>query len=223
MQHLIHYHAVHDPLTHPAPHTRPPHFRPQASKTPPEDPRRPAGPTARPPRHKQPRHPRAHLSPTRPPGPTQPSQAHPGLPNLSTWTRRTPAAHPASPPPDPSTPPLTPTTIRDPNLLRATLQGRALSTPLGWWRLQEGWTKLTVKALQDLTTPGNGLHEAVVDLLLWRARQHAHGQHLSNPPMEWGQGLTHDTDTNVTHRGTIRLQRAPDKNDHPADPNHPEQ
>ena len=109
------------------------------------------------------------------------------------------------PPPDPEHPPLTPTTICDPDLLRATLQGRAVSTPLGWYRLQEDWTKLTVKALRDLTTPGNGLHEAIVDLVLWRARQHTQGQHVWIPPIEWGQALTHDTDTNVTRLGTIRL------------------
>ena len=58
------------------------------------------------------------------------------------------------------------------NLLQATLQGRAPTTPLGWYRLQEDWTKLTVKALRDLTTRGNGLHETIVDLVLWRARKH---------------------------------------------------
>ena len=42
----------------------------------------------------------------------------------------------------------------------------------GWYRLQEGWTALTVKALQDLTTPEKGLREAIMDLVLWRARQH---------------------------------------------------
>ena len=78
--------------------------------------------------------------------------------------------------------------------------GRALSTPLGWYRLQEDWTKLTVKALRDLTTPGNGLNEAIVDLVLWRARQHTQGQHVWIPPIEWGQTLTHDTGTNVTRR-----------------------
>ena len=41
--------------------------------------------------------------------------------------------------------------------------------------------------------------------------------------MEWGQALTHNTDTNVTLRGTIRLRRAPAEDDLPADPNHPEQ
>ena len=77
--------------------------------------------------------------------------------------------------------------------------------------------------LLHLTTPGNGLHEAIVDLVLWRARQHAQGQHVWIPPIEWGQALTHDTDTDVTRRGTIRLRRAPAKIDHRADPNHPEQ
>ena len=114
------------------------------------------------------------------------------------WTRRTPATNPAGPPPDPEYPPLTATTIRNPDLLRATLQGRALSTPLGWYRLQESWTKLTVKALWDLTIPGNGLQETIVDLVLWRACQDALGQHVWIPPVEWGEALTYDTDTNVT-------------------------
>ena len=116
-----------------------------------------------------------------------------------------------------------PSTNRDPDLLRATLQGRAPTTPLGWYRLQEDWTKLTVKALWDLTTPGNGLHETIVDLVLWRACKHTQGQHVWNPPIEWGQALTHDTDINVTRRGTVRLRRAPAEKDHPADPNRPEQ
>ena len=38
-----------------------------------------------------------------------------------------------------------------------------------------------------------------------------------------GPGLTHDTDTNVTRRGTTRLRRAPAEKDQPADPSHPEQ
>ena len=41
---------------------------------------------------------------------------------------------------------------------------------------------VTVKALRDLTTPGNGLHEAIVDLVLWPARKHTQGQHLWIPP-----------------------------------------
>ena len=134
-----------------------------------------------------------------------------------------PGNHPAQPPRDLEHPPLTRTTIRDPGLLRATLQGRAQSTPLGWYRLQGSWTKLTVKALRDLTTPGSGLHETIVDLVLWRAGQHAQGQHVWIPPIEWSQALTHDTDTNVTSRGTIRLRRAAAERDHLADPNHPEQ
>ena len=73
-----------------------------------------------------------------------------------------PGNPPHPPPPDPGHPPLTPATIRDLDPLRATLQDRALTTPLGWYRLQEDWTKLTVKALRDLTTPGNGLYEAIV-------------------------------------------------------------
>ena len=98
-----------------------------------------------------------------------------------------------------------------------------LSTPLGWYHLQEDWTKLTVKALRDLTTPGNRLHEAIVDLVLWRARQRTQGQNVWIPPINLGQALTHDTDTNVKRRATIRLWRAPAEEDHPADPNPPEQ
>ena len=76
-------------------------------------------------------------------------------------------SQPRQTPPDPENPPLTLTTIRDPNLLRAPFQGRALDAPLGWYRLQESWTGLTVKALQNLALPGKGLHEAVVDPVLW--------------------------------------------------------
>ena len=137
--------------------------------------------------------------------------------------RKTPATNPAHPPLDPGHPHLTPATIRDPDLLRATLGGRDLTTLLGWYRVQEDWTKLTVKALRDLTTPGNGLHEAIVDLLLWRARKNTQGQHVWIPAIKWGQALTHDTDINVTRRGTVRLRRAPAERDHPADPNRPEQ
>ena len=43
------------------------------------------------------------------------------------------------------------------------------------------------------------------------------------PPIERGQALTHDTDMNVTRRGTVRLRRAPAEKDHSADPNLPEQ
>ena len=50
---------------------------------------------------------------------------------------------------------------------RATLQGRTPDTSLGWYRLQDDLTKLTVTALRDLTTPGSGLQEAIVDLVLW--------------------------------------------------------
>ena len=130
---------------------------------------------------------------------------------------------PRQAPPDPGHLPLTPTTIRDPDLLRAALQGMALDTPLGWYRLQENWTGLTVKALQDLAGMGKDLHEAIVDLVLWQARQHAQVQHVWIPPIKWGQALTYDTDTNVTRRGTTRLRRAPAERDHPADLNHPGQ
>ena len=161
-------------------------------------------------------HPESHPAP---PSPAEPNQ---GQPYVSVDAQD--PGNPSSPPlPDPGHPPLTPATIRDPDLLRETLQGRALTTPLSWYRLQEDWTKLTVRALRDLTTAGNGLREAIVDLVLWRARKHTQGQHVWIPPIEWGQALTHHTDINVTRRGTVRLRRAPAEKDHPADPNHPEQ
>ena len=166
------------------------------------------------------------------PGPTSQPRGHPASPTPGKPTQGhlymdVDAQDFGSPyrqaPPKPEHPPLTPTTIRDPDLLRATLQGRALPTPLGWYRVQESWTKLAVKALRDLATPGNGLHEAFVNLVLWGGRQHAKGQHVWIPPIEWGQALTHDNNTNVTRRGTTRLRRAPVEKDHPADPERPEQ
>ena len=72
-------------------------------------------------------------------------------------------------------------------------------------------------------TPGKGLPETIVDFFLWRARQHTQDQHIWIPPIEWGQALTHDTDTNVRHLGTTSLQRAPAEKDHTADRSHPEQ
>ena len=86
------------------------------------------------------------------------------------------------------------------------------------WVGAHDWTKLTVKALRDLTTPGNGLHQAIMDLVVWRARKHTQGQHVWIPPIQWGQALTHDTDINVTRRETVRLRRALAEKDHPADP-----
>ena len=161
-------------------------------------------------------HPRIHPAP---PSPAEPNQGQPSI----DVDAQDPGS-PSSPPrPDPGHPLLTAATIRDPDLLHATLQDRAPTTPLGWYRLQEDWTKLTVKALRDLTTPGSGLHETIVDLVLWRARRHTRGQHIWIPPIEWGQALTHDTGINVTRQGTVRLRRAPAETDHPADPNHPEQ
>ena len=161
-------------------------------------------------------HPRGHPAP---PSPAEPSQGQPSI----DVDAQDPGSPSSPPPPDPGHPPLTPATIRDPDLLRATLQDRAPTTPLGWYRLQEDWTKLTVKALRDLTTPGSGLHETILDLVLWRARKHTRGQPIWIPPIEWGQALTHDTGSNVTRRGTVRLRRAQAETDHPADPNHPEQ
>ena len=119
------------------------------------------------------------------------------------WARRTSIARPARLPQTLSTTP--PHTDDHPQHLRATLQGRALDSPLGWYGLQESWTGLTVKALRDLATLGKGLHEAIVDLVLWPARQHAQDQHVWIPPIDWGQALTHNTDTNVKRRGTTRL------------------
>ena len=170
----------------------------------------------RPPRHHHsaPRpisHPRSH-----------PAQPRPAEPNQGQPCIDVDAQDPGSPssptPPDKGHPPLTPATIRDPDLLRAPPQDRAPTTLLGWYRLQEDWTKLTVKALRDLTTPGSGLHEAIVDLILWRARKHTQGQHVWIPPIELGQALTHDTAVNVTRQGTVHIRRAPAETDHPADP-----
>ena len=136
-------------------------------------------------------HPRSHPAP---PSPAEPNQGQPYV----DVDAQDPGSPSSPPPPDPGHPPLTPATIRDPDLLRATLQGRAPTTPLGWYRLQDDWTKLTVIALRDLITPGSGLHEAIVDLVLWRARKHTQGQHVWIPPIKWGQALTHDTGINVT-------------------------
>ena len=68
-----------------------------------------------------------------PPSPAKPAQSHPYI----DVDAQDPGSPPRQAPPDPEHPPLRPTTIRNPDLLRATLQGRALNTPLGWWRLQE--------------------------------------------------------------------------------------
>ena len=140
------------------------------------------------------------------PSPAEPNQGQPYV-NVDAQDPGNPSS---PPPPDPVHPPL-----------KANLQGRDLTTPLGWYPLQEDWNKLTVKALRDLTTPDNGLHEAIVDLVLWQARKHTQGQHVWIPPIKWGQALTHDTDINVTRRGTVRLRRAPAEKDHPANPPSP--
>ena len=193
----------------------------QTSTNPLHAPHAPPIPIRRPPRH--------HHSTSRPicyrrshPAPPSPAEPDRGQPYVDV-DAPDPGNPSSPPPPDLAPPPLTPATIRDPDLLRATLQGRAPTTPLGWYRLQEDWTKLTVKALWDLTTPGNGLHKTIVDLILWRARKHTQGQHVWIPPIESGQALTHDTDINVTHRGTVRLRRARAGKDHSADLNRPEQ
>ena len=176
------------PHTPPVSVCRPPgHHRSTPEDHPPQDP--PATST-----HDTPRptsHPRDQPAP---PCPTKPAQDHQYI-DVDAEDRNSPAR---PRPPDPEHPFLTPTTIRDRDLLRAAHQGRALDTPLGWYCLQERWIGLTVKALQDLAIPGKGLHEAIVDLVLWRARQHAQGQHVWIPQIEWGGALTHDSDTNVT-------------------------
>ena len=104
----------------------------------------------RPPRHhhsalKPISHPRGHPAP---PSPAEPNQGQ----LYVDVDAQDPGNASSPPPPDPGQPPLTPATIGDPDLLRTTLQGRAQTTPLGWYRIQEDWTKLTVKALLDLTT-----------------------------------------------------------------------
>ena len=161
----------------------------------------------RPPRHHHsaPRpisHPKSHLAP---PSLAEPNQGQPYV----DVDAQDPGSPSSPPPAGPGAPPLTPATIRDLDVLRATLQDKAPTTPVGWYRLQDDWTKLTVKALRDLTTPGSGLREAIVDLVLWRARKHTQGQHVWIPPIKWGQALTHDTGINVTRQGTVRLRRAP--------------
>ena len=144
-----------------------PHTHPISIHTPPRQEERSRGPrttstrdTPEPPASR----PRDHPAPPRPATPTQErTHIHVDAPDLGNPPRQTPL--------DPKHPPLTPTTISDPKLLHAALQGRAVDTPLGWYRLQESWTALTVKALRDLTTPGKGLHETIVDLVLWRGRR----------------------------------------------------
>ena len=94
---------------------------------------------------------------TAPPSPATPAQHHAHIdvdaPDLNSPGRETHT--------DPEHPPLTPTTISNLYLLGEALQGRPLDAPLGWYRLQESWNKLTVKAVRDLATPGQGLHEAI--------------------------------------------------------------
>ena len=162
-------------------------------------------------------HPRSHPAPPSPPEPNQ------GQPSIDVN-----AQDPGSPssrfPPGPRAPP--PHTGHHPRPRpppsNPPRQGPG-PPPLGWYRLHKDWTKLTVKALRDLTTPGSGRQETIVDLVLWRARKHTQGQHVWIPPIEWGPALTHDTGINVTRQATVRLRRAQAETDHPADPNHPGQ
>ena len=143
-------------------------------------------------------HPRGHPAP---PSPAEPNQGQPYV----EVDAQVPGNTSSPPPPDPGHPPLTPATIRDPDLLRATLQGRALTTSLGWYRLQEDWTKLTVEALRDLTSPGNGLHEAIIDLVLWRARKNGPRASTSGSPHRVGPG----PDTRHRHQRHTSRDRTP--------------
>ena len=173
--------APHTPLISVRRSPRHQHTTPERLQAPPQDP--PAASTHGTPEPTS--HPQGHPAP---PNPAKPAQGYPYI----DVDAQDPGSPPRHAPPAPEQPPLKPTTIRDPDFLRATLQGRSLNTPLGWYCLQESWTKLTVKVLQDLATPSNGLHEAIVDVVLWRARQHAQGQHIWIPLIEWGQALTHE-------------------------------
>ena len=161
-------------------------------------------------------HPQGHPAP---PSPAEPNQGHPNV-NVDA---QDPGNLPSPPPPDPEHPPpshrppsATPTPASDPPT-----QGPEHSPGLVPPTRELDQAHRQSPSGPD--PPGNGLHETIVDLVLWRACQHAKGQHVWIPPVRWGQALTHGTDTNVTRGGTIRLQRAPAENDHPADPNHPEQ
>ena len=144
------------PHTPPIPGHRPPrHHQSTPEEHPPQDPpatttRDTPGPATS--------HLREHQAP---PSPAKPAQNHQHI-DMDALDLDSP---PRQIPPDPGHPPLTPATMGDPDFLRGTLQGRALDTPQGWYRLQESWTKLIVKALRDLATPGQGLHEAIVDLV----------------------------------------------------------
>ena len=164
LQRLIHYHAVHDPdVCSPTPRpARAPHLHPQASKTPPQ-------------------RLEAHLSPKKPPGTAQPGRAQPG-PTIRRRRRAKPRQPIQPTPSGPRAPPPHTGHHPRPRPPPSNPPRQGLTTPLGWYRLEEDWTKLTVKALRNLTTPGNGLHEAIVDLVLWRARKHTQGQHVWIPP-----------------------------------------
>ena len=77
------------------------------------------------------------------------------------WTSRTSTAHPVRPPLAPSPSPDTRNHRRP--------QAPPCSPPLGWYGLQEHLATLTVKALWELNTPDEGLHEAIAPLVLCRA------------------------------------------------------
>ena len=156
----------------------------------------------RPPRHhhsalKPVPHPRSHPAP---PSPAEPNQGQPYV----DVDAQDPGNPSSPPPPDPGHPPLTPATIRDPNLLRATLQGRAPTTPLGWYRLQEDWTKLSVKALRDLTTPGNGPRDHRRPRTLASPQTHP-GPARLDPPHRVGPG----PDTRHRHQRHASRDRTP--------------
>ena len=135
----------------------------------------------RPPRHHHsaPRpisHPRSHPAP---PSPAEPNKGQPYV-NVDAQDPGNPSS---PPPPDPGRPPShtghhprpRPPPSNPPR------QGRDHSP--GLVPPARGLDQLTVKALRDLTTPGNSLHETIVDLVLWRARKHTQGQHVWIPPI----------------------------------------
>ena len=193
----------------------------QTSANPLRTPHAPPISIRRPPRHhhsaqKAISHPRSHPAP---PSPAEPNQGQP----YNHVDAQDPSNPFSPPPPGPGAPPPHTGHHPRPRPPPRNPPRQGPDHPLGWYRLQGDRTKLTVKALRDLTTPGNCLHEAIVDLVLWRARKHTEGQHVWIPPIEWGRALTHDTDINVTRRGTVGLRRAPAEKDQPADPNRPEQ
>ena len=146
------------------------------------------------------------------PGPATPhSRDHPAPP-----TPAKPAQHhqhidgnaldlegpPRPTPPDPGHPPFTPATID---------HQRPRPPPSNPPRQGPGhspWLVLPTRELDQAhrqgpgpSHPGKGRHEAIADLILWRARQHTKGQHIFDPPRRVGPG----PDTEHRHqRHTLR-------------------